>query len=98
MFLDLDYRSRFKAHRVVLKSRLECQYGLLDHLYKCSVLSEELEQDIPSQHEPLDQNVKLLNVMSQNGNLEDQRIFLDGLNRTSQGHLASYIINDGGGL
>jgi len=95
--IALDYSERLKRHSAVLKSRLECQPGLLDSLLSRLALTDEQVADVKRpQTTSFEQNARLLELMCQKEDIRHHQAFLDSLTETGQRHLAAYIINDGG--
>ena len=85
-------------HKDFLKSQLECTYGLLDQLYALLTLSNYIIKSISGFGTIFKQAEKLLEIMSFRKSAKHHEQFLRSLRNTTQNHLASFIINDGGGL
>ena len=92
-WIVLDITHALKNHRSLLKSNLECQYGLLDELEGRQVLTDEQVADVKRpQHNAFEQNDKLLSLMRQYPQTTKQGEFLGALRTTNQAHLTAYFI------
>jgi len=81
-------------HSTLLRSKLECQYGLLDEVYSRCVLSEEQFDLIRSKVATFEKNDILLKAIVKETNVFKLNEFLSALEATHQSHLAMYIINN----
>ena len=89
-----DYRHVFSIHDEVLRTTLECQYGLVDHLMERDVLPyEQLRVVRGLQWNRFKQNSTLLEMLNTGMVTDVQRFeeFLDALRKTHQFHLADLL-------
>jgi hypothetical protein len=93
---DISCELEIEHVHSLLRSNLECQYGLLDELVTREVLTAEQVVGITEpQHNAIEQNNKLLSLMSQKPQANNLEAFVQALGATYQGHLislASYYI------
>jgi len=82
-------------HKALLRSMLECQYGLLDELYSRCVLTDEQLDLIKSKVPTYEKNDLLLREISKETKVFKLNEFLSALNATHQSHLSTYIVNNG---
>ena len=85
------------AHKAILRTRLECQYGLLDVLLNQGVISAEEYARIQRPYSSAtEQNDAIIEVMAAKQDVTLHEQFLMALSSTNQEHLATYIANEGG--
>ena len=82
-----------KNRQNVLRSNLECQYGLMDEPFSRQVLTEFQATEVESLRNRLAQNDALLKMLSDKTNIQP---FLDALRATHQTHLADFITSRDG--
>jgi len=82
-------------HKALLRSMLECQYGLQDELYSRCVLTDEQVDLISCKQETYKKNDVLLLEISKETDVFKLNEFLSALEATHQSHLSSYIVNNG---
>jgi len=63
-------QANLKKHRAVLRSTLECQFGLLDELDSRCILSTEQLHNIKAGGTMFEQNDKLLDAVAQQTDVE----------------------------
>ena len=81
----------------MLRTRLECQYGLMDLLMSKGVLLDyQLSKLKALQYNLFEQNDKLIEMLCLQEDAQPYADFLDALTQTNQSHLAKYLIYNEG--
>ena len=81
----------------MLRTRLECQYGLMDLLMsKRVLLDHQLSKVKELQSNLFEQNDKLIEMLLLQKDFKRYEDFLSALTQTNQSHLANYIIYNEG--
>jgi hypothetical protein len=89
---SIDYQQKLNKSKVVLKTRLECEYGLMDQLMSKRILLDcQLSIVKALQSHLSEQNDKLIEMLCLQEDFQPYADFLSALTQTNQSHLAKYI-------
>src|SRR5271169_4195431 len=101
LFTAADYRSRLHRYTEFLVRNMECQFGLLDELFKTHLLTFPQcaairDQDNLQERSNDNKNMQLIKTMQRVTRLSMFENFLALLRDTDQQHVAAYIACSGG--